>query len=126
MIENTAANWINDLTENMAQKKEVGRKDITKDSSLYKPKSDRIYCEQLHLHPIRVSVTFSQQWNVLDTDSASPAILEYIKMVPSLTNAQLIFTSFVVGHVFEAPETLRRVIAAHFLSQMKNHNLFVE
>ncbi len=36
----------------------------------------------------------------------------------SISNAPIVFTSFVVGHVFEAPQTLMRVIATHYSSQL--------
>lgn len=36
----------------------------------------------------------------------------------SIANAPLVFTSFVVGHVFEAPQALVRVIATHYSSQL--------
>ena len=121
VIQCTPTDWVKRLTSNMIQKSDTGRKDITKDIAIFTSRSDRIYCEQLHLHPIRISVTFTQEWNVLDTVYGSPAILQYIKMMPSLANAQLTFTSFVVGHVFEAPEMLRRIITAHFSSQMTKH-----
>jgi Vacuolar-sorting-associated 13 protein C-terminal len=36
----------------------------------------------------------------------------------SIANAPLVFTSFVVGHVFESPQALFRVIATHYSSQL--------
>ena len=36
----------------------------------------------------------------------------------SIANAPLVFTSFVVGHVFEAPQALFRIVATHYLSQL--------
>jgi len=36
----------------------------------------------------------------------------------SIANAPLVFTSFVVGHVFEAPQALLRVVATHYSSQL--------
>lgn len=36
----------------------------------------------------------------------------------SIANAPFVFTSFIVGHVFEAPKELFRVIATHFSSQL--------
>lgn len=36
----------------------------------------------------------------------------------SIAKAPLVFTSFVVGHVFEAPQALGRVIATHYSSQL--------
>lgn len=36
----------------------------------------------------------------------------------SIANAPLVFTSFFVGHVFEAPQALLRIIATHYSSQL--------
>lgn len=36
----------------------------------------------------------------------------------SIANAPLVFTSFVVGHVFEAPQTLFRIVVTHYSSQL--------
>jgi hypothetical protein len=36
----------------------------------------------------------------------------------SIANAPLFFTSFVVSHVFEAPETLTKIVSAHYSSQL--------
>ena len=36
----------------------------------------------------------------------------------SIANAPLTFTSFVVSHVFEAPQALGRVVATHYSSQL--------
>lgn len=36
----------------------------------------------------------------------------------SIANAPLVFTSFVVGHVFESPQALFRVITTHYSSQL--------
>jgi vacuolar protein sorting-associated protein 13A/C len=36
----------------------------------------------------------------------------------SIANAPLTFSSFVVGHVFESPQTLMRVIVTHYSSQL--------
>lgn len=36
----------------------------------------------------------------------------------SIANAPLVFTSFVVGHVFESPQALFRVVSTHYSSQL--------
>jgi hypothetical protein len=36
----------------------------------------------------------------------------------SIASAPLVFTSFVVSHVFEAPETLAKIVATHYSSQL--------
>lgn len=40
------------------------------------------------------------------------------KKQASIANAPLVFTSFVVGHVFESPQALFRVISTHYSSQL--------
>jgi len=45
-------------------------------------------------------------------------VFQFIRGMASIANAPLTFTSFVVGHVFEAPQALIRVIVTHYSSQL--------
>jgi hypothetical protein len=83
--------------------------------------SRRVYIEQLHLHPIRISFTFTQEWENSAIDSEKSMILQYVRKIPSLSNAELTFTSFVVSHAFESSDMLLRIIRAHYLSQLTKH-----
>lgn len=82
--------------------------------------SKRLYIEQLHLHPIRISLTFTQDRATAAVESTKSMILQYIRKVPSLSQAELIFTSFVVSHAFESPEIFPRIIGTHYTSQLMN------
>lgn len=82
--------------------------------------SKRLYIEQLHLHPIRISLTFTQDGESGEAESGKSMILQYIRKVPSLSEAELIFTSFVVSHTFESPEIFPRIIGTHYMSQLTN------
>ncbi len=83
--------------------------------------SRRIYIEQLHLHPIRISLTFTQEWGSGTGDSEKSVMMQYIRKIPSLSNAELTFTSFVVSHAFESSDILFRIIRIHYLSQLTKH-----
>lgn len=80
--------------------------------------SGRIYFEQLHLHPVRLGLTFTQEW--MDWESAGEGLLlfQFIRGMASIANAPLKFTSFVVGHAFESPQALVRIVATHYSSQL--------
>jgi hypothetical protein len=78
----------------------------------------RIYFEQLQLHPIRLSLTFTQEWMEWDSWSEEMMIFQFIRGMASIANAPLTFTSFAVSHVFEAPQVLMRVIVTHYSSQL--------
>ena len=84
--------------------------------------SGRIYIEKMHLHPLRLSLTFTQvglEWNpVTEAVTEGLVIFQLIRNSPSIAEAPLIFTSFVVGHAFESPETLLGIISAHYSSQL--------
>lgn len=45
-------------------------------------------------------------------------MFQFIRGMASIANAPLTFNSFVVGHVFEAPQALLRVVATHYSSQL--------
>lgn len=79
--------------------------------------SGRIYFEQLHLHPVRIALTFTQEW-VEHEETESLMVFQFIRGMASIAGAPLTFTSFVVSHVFESPQTLLRVIATHYSSQL--------
>lgn len=80
--------------------------------------SGRIYFEQLHLHPIRIALTFTQEGIDLEQGFESLMVFQFIRGMASIADAPLTFTSFVVAHVFESPQTLFRVIATHYSSQL--------
>ena len=84
--------------------------------------SRRIYIEQLHLHPLRLSFTFTQDWDSKTMNPKKKSImLQYVRKIPSLSNAELLFTSFVVSHAFESAETLLKIIGTHYVSQFTQH-----
>jgi Vacuolar-sorting-associated 13 protein C-terminal len=47
-----------------------------------------------------------------------PTICCSLSVQASIANAPIVFTSFFVGHVFEAPEALIRIIGTHYSSQL--------
>jgi hypothetical protein len=84
---------------------------------IYSANSGRIYFEQLHLHPVRVSLTFTQEWMEWNPGTGG-MIFQFIRGMASIANAPLTFTSFVVGHVFESPQALMRIVSTHYSSQL--------
>jgi Vacuolar-sorting-associated 13 protein C-terminal len=78
----------------------------------------RIYFEQLYLHPVRLSLTFTQEWMEWNPVSEGMMLFQFIRGMASIANAPLVFTSFAAGHVFEAPQALSRVILTHYSSQL--------
>ena len=80
--------------------------------------SGRIYFEQLHLHPVRLSLTFTQEWMEWTAGADGLMIFQFIRGMASIANAPLKFTSFVVGHAFESPQALLRIITTHYSSQL--------
>jgi hypothetical protein len=55
------------------------------------------------------------EWN---PGSEAMMVFQFIRGMASIANAPLTFTSFVVGHVYEAPQALARIIATHYSSQL--------
>ncbi len=110
--------WLRNYTSNICKKYQSSGLS----SNDYKINTDRIYIEQFLLHPIRASLTFTQEWN-LDSPSSTGdiALLQYIKLIPSITSAPITFTSFVVRHTFESPSLLKEIIWAHYSSQVAQH-----
>jgi hypothetical protein len=112
--------WVSKLTAGMgrkfAQPDRHAPRDIEK--TIHTANSGRIYFEQLHLHPVRLGLTFTQEWMEWSPGTETMMVFQFIRGMASIANAPLTFTSFVVAHVFEAPQALGRVIVTHFSSQL--------
>lgn len=112
--------WVSDLTVGMAMKYSHPDRRAPREIELltHTANSGRIYFEQLHLHPVRIALTFTQEWMELNQGTESMMVFQFIRGMASIADAPLTFTSFVVAHVFESPQTLARVIATHYSSQL--------
>jgi hypothetical protein len=109
--------WINDYTQHIREE----YKGAGLSCSDYCINTDRLYIEELHIHPTRISFTFAQEWSTSHSISEGPAFLQYIRLVPSITDASLILTSFVVSRSFESPSVLKDIIRTHYASQVTQH-----
>merc|ERR1712232_42448 len=75
-IEDSATNdgpdWISDLTTEMALKYSHPdrRAPFDIETMVLTANSGRIYFEQLHLHPVRLALTFTQEWMELEHDES--------------------------------------------------------
>ena len=112
--------FVSDLTDSMLTHSQSDQFCAPPDleSMIYSPNSGRIYLEQLHLHPIRIALTFSQEWMEFKQGNEVVMLFQFIRGMASIADAPLTFTSFVVCHVFESPQALLRVIAIHYSSQL--------
>lgn len=137
----SAPEWVKKLLESMemgfSKPDQTKPRNIDAQVATYNANRVRISFEQLVVHPVRIGFTFTQEW--LDPDEGTDTLLlfQFIRgMVrfgrkrlrahltislyskASIANAPLVFTSFVVGHVFESPRTLFRIVSTHYSSQL--------
>lgn len=112
--------WVTTMTSRMASKYAKPNRRAPRDieKMALSANSGRIYFEQLHLHPIRLSLTFTQEWTQWNPATEGMVIFQFIRGMASITSAPLTFTSFVVNHAFEAPQAYGRIIGAHYSSQL--------
>jgi hypothetical protein len=85
----------------------------------------RIYLEELHLHPIQIHLTFTQEgleWNPV---TEGLVIFQLIRGMASIADAPLFFTSFVVCNAFESPSILLGIISEHYSSQLSSQILSI-
>ena len=113
--------WLTTLTSEMSSKYSLGRRRAPRDvkKMIHNANLGRVYIEILHLHPLKLSLTFKQEW--LDSNSAGTEgliMFELIRGMASIADAPITFTSFLVGNIFESVSTLRGVILAHYSSQL--------
>lgn len=113
-------NWIVGITSRMSQVYRRGNDCTASDVDAIASTANwgRIYIEQLHLHPVRIGLTFTQEWMEWTPGSEAMMIFQFIRGMASIANAPLKFTSFVVGHVFESPQALARIVGTHYSSQL--------
>ena len=105
-----APDWVSKLTQSMGKNFSTPDRRAPRgiEKMIHTANSGRIYFEQLHLHPVRLSLTFSQEWMEWNPGSESMMLFQFIRGMASIADAPLTFTSFVVSHVFEAPQALLR------------------
>ena len=79
--------------------------------------SGRIYLQHLLLHPVRLSLTFTQESIEWNSVTEGLMVFQLIRAMASISDAPLTFTSFVVDHAFESPNALLPIIHTHYTSQ---------
>ena len=118
--EHNDENWISTLTSKMSSKYSRPNRRAPRDIEklIHSANSGRIYVEVAILHPIRLSLTFTQEWLEWNPATEGLMIFQLIRGMASIAEAPLTFTSFVVGHAFESPQSLMGIISAHYSSQL--------
>mmetsp|Transcript_33144 Transcript_33144/g.80170 ORF Transcript_33144/g.80170 Transcript_33144/m.80170 type:complete len:839 (+) Transcript_33144:1-2517(+) len=120
-------NWTSTLTSKMRTRYSNPSRlpRAPRDVHTHTANSGRVYLEKLHLHPLRLSLTFTQEgleWNPV---TEGLMVFQLIRGMASIADAPLIFTSFIVSHAFESPETLFGIILAHYSSQLSSQILTI-
>ena len=116
--------WIKSITLKMTSNYSKGTRRAPREveKMIHSANSGRIYVENLQLHPLRLTVTFTQEW--IDSNLYKPEategllIYQLIRGTTSITDAPLTFDSFLVGNAFESPLSLLGIILAHYNSQL--------
>ena len=124
-------NWSSTLTDKMKSRysnhpSRLPRAARDAEKMIQSANTGRVNIEQLQLHPLRLSLTFTQEgmdWNNPETEGLM--IFQLIRGMASIADAPLIFTSFVVSHAFESPQTLLGILSSHYTSQLSNQILSI-
>lgn len=80
-LEMNLAAWVSTLTRRMDDKfAKPGQRKI-RDLDLFDQvaNSGRLYVEQLHLHPVRLGLTFTQEWMDLSVSSDTFLLFQFIR-----------------------------------------------
>ena len=113
--------WITTLTQKMSSNysKRSRRAPRDVEKMIHNANVGRVYIENLHLHPIRLFLTFTQEW-LESNHSAGEGLIAFqlIRGMTSIADAPLTFTSFIVGNAFESLQSLRGIIINHYNSQL--------
>jgi hypothetical protein len=73
--------WIEKLTTEMEvlTKSQIQVAPVDIQSTIHSANSGRIYFEQLHLHPVRLTFTFTQEWMEWNPSSQSTMLVQFIR-----------------------------------------------
>ena len=73
--------WLTNLTGSMHEKFETTGSHASRntESMILTANSGRIYFEQLHLHPVRLSLTFTQEWIDWNQSADTVMIFQFIR-----------------------------------------------
>ena len=92
--------WVSKLAEAMDRKfthpDHRAPKEIEK--MIHLANSGRIYFEQLHLHPVRIGLTFTQEWMEWNTGAEAVMLFQFIRGMVSGTNRILLSYFHAVAH----------------------------
>jgi hypothetical protein len=119
------ANWSTSLTSKMRLHSNPSRLPRMPNVNVNDANTGRIYLEELHLHPIQLYLTFTQErleWNPV---TEGLVIFQLIRGMASIADAPLFFTSFVVSNAFESPSILLGIISEHYSSQLASQILSI-
>lgn len=83
-VQDEPPNWVSKLTTNMEHNyaKTDRRTPRDLEKIIHTANSGRIYVEQLHLHPVRLQLTFTQEWIDLrlhDANSDTMMVFQFIR-----------------------------------------------
>lgn len=123
--EQSDENCISSLTSKMKTSHSRPNKLRDIEKIVHTSNSGRIYLEKLHLHPIRLSLTFTQEGLEWNPATEGLVVFQLIRGMASIADAPLLFTSFVVNHAFESPQTLFGIISAHYSTQLSSQILSI-
>ena len=73
--------WLSKLTESMSREFAMVDRNAPREieKMIHTANSGRIYFEQLHLHPVRLSLTFTQEWMEWNPGSESMMLFQFIR-----------------------------------------------
>ena len=112
--------WITTLTLKMSssysRRSMLAPRDVEK--MIHSANSGRVFVRDLHLHPVRLSLTFTQEWMELSPVTDGLVIFQVIRGMASITDAPLTFPCFLVANAFESPQSLLSIIQAHYSSEL--------
>ena len=119
-LDRTEKDWISSLTSKMKSNSSLRVKHEVSGAN-----SSRIYVEQFRLHPIRISLTFTQEEVEKSALTEDLVFFQLVRQMVSIADAPLSFSSFEVSNIFESPEELFQRIKAHYSSQLSSQILSI-
>jgi len=106
--------WVKEITESMdlMSRSPDHRAPRNLEDSIHLANSGRIYVEQLHLHPVKIRLTFTQEWMEWHPGTEAVMMFQFIRGMVSIHSH--------VAVLFSSDDVLRHQLQMHRLCSIRS------
>jgi len=103
--------WVSKLTSSLAYSSADSNAAKEIEKLIHTANSGRIYVEQLHLHPVRLGLTFTQEWMEWNPGTESMMVFQFIRGMVSRVSALDRLQMVLLGLTIDASPSFNRLLS---------------